>query len=52
MGKKEFEKAARDNNVKVFAIHIVSLTTIHPTRKTQIAFLFIKRIKILDKYLN
>ena len=51
--KKEFAKAALDENFETFVVYIASFDLapgIHPDRETQITFLFTKNVKILDKY--
>ena len=45
--KKEFAKAALDENVKAFVVHVASFTSkmsIHPARKAQIALLIAKEV--------
>ena len=51
--KKEFAKAALDENSETFVVYVASLSLvpgIHLDRKTQIASLLTKKVKILDKY--
>ena len=53
--KKEFAKAALDENIKAFVVHVSSLSlgskmTIHPARKAQIASLLAEKITVLAKY--
>ena len=51
--KKEFAKAALDENSETFVIYVASLSLvpgIHPDRETQIALLPTKGVKISDKY--
>ena len=51
--KKEFAKAALDENSETFVIYVASLSLvpgIHPDRETQIASLLTKEVKIPDKY--
>lgn len=51
---KNFAKAVLNKNPKAFVIHItswLSLMTIYLARKTQVALLFIKKLKNLVKYL-
>ena len=44
--KKEFAKAALDENVEVFVVHVTSFLTmaIYPARETQIALLVIEEV--------
>ena len=47
--KKEFAKAALDENVKAFVVHMASFTSkisIHPARKAQIASLIAKEVTV------
>ena len=51
--KKEFAKAALDENSETFVVHVASLNLvpgIHPDREAQIASLLTKKVKILHKY--
>lgn len=54
----EHIKAALNKNSKTFVIHLASfnlnlvLVSVHPDKKTQIAFFLIKKVKIPDKYLH
>ena len=44
-----------DENSKTFVVYVASLNLVpgtHPDRETQIAFLLIKKVKILEKYLD
>ncbi len=55
--KKEFAKAALDENVEAFVVHVASLSlgskmSIHPARKAQIASLLTEEVTILAKYLD
>lgn len=52
VGKKKYLRAVVNENVEVFVVYIASLLTIHLAKKAQIAFLFIKKLKILEKYSN
>ena len=52
--RKEFAKAALDENVEAFVVHVTSLSlnsiAIHPAREAQIALLVAKEAKIPTKY--
>ena len=51
--KKEFAKAALDENSETFVVHVASLNLvpgIHPDREAQIASLLTEEVKIPDKY--
>ena len=51
--KKEFAKAALDENSETFVVHVASLNLtpkIHPDKAAQIASLLVKKVKIPDKY--
>ena len=53
--KKEFAKAALDENSETFVVHVASLSLvpgIYPDRKAQIASLLTEEVKIPDKYSN
>ena len=51
INKKEFAKAALDENSETFIMHVASLDLgIYPDREAQIVLLLIKKVKILDKY--
>ena len=56
--KKEFTKAALDENVEAFVVHVTSLSLnsmpIHPAREAQIALLVIKEVQIpeLDEHVE
>ena len=53
--KKEFAKAALDENSETFVIHVASLNLtpkIHLDRVAQIASLFAKEVRIPDEYLD
>lgn len=52
--KKEFAKAAMDENVEVFVIHVfsISLKSIYPNKVAQIASLLTKEVINPDKYLD
>ena len=52
INRKEFAKAALDEHVEAFVVHVTSLSTmaIHPARKAQIALLVAKEVQILSKY--
>ena len=53
--KKEFAKAALDENSETFVVHVASLNLvpgIHPDREAQIASLLTEEVKIPDKYLD
>ena len=53
INKKEFAKAALNENSKTFVMHIACFDLaprIHLDRKAQIAFLLTKKVKIPDKY--
>ena len=51
INKKEFAKAALDENIETCALHLSSLSlgskiTIHPARKAQIASLLVKKVTV------
>ena len=53
--KKEFAKAALDENIKAFVVHVSSLSlgskmTIHRARKAQITLLLAEEVTVLAKY--
>ena len=49
--KKEFAKAALDENSETFVVHVASLDLgIHPDREAQIASLLTEEVKIPDEY--
>ena len=52
--KKEFTKAALDENVEAFVVHVTSLSLnsmpIHPAREAQIASLVIEEVQIPSEY--
>ena len=52
--KKEFTKAALDENVEAFVVHVISLSLtsmpIHPAREAQIASLVIEEVQIPSEY--
>ena len=53
--KKEFAKAALDENIKAFVVHVSSVSsrskmTIHPVREAQIASLLAKEVTVPAKY--
>ena len=51
--KKEFAKAALDENSETFVVHVASLNLvpgIHPDREAQIASLLTEEVKIPDEY--
>ena len=50
--KKKFAKTALDKNVEAFVVYIISLLpmAIYQARKTQIALLISKKVKITAKY--
>ena len=50
--KKEFAKAALDEHVEVFVVHVTSLSTmaIHPAREAQIASLVAEEVQIPSEY--
>lgn len=54
--KKEFNKVVLDKNFETFVMHItylsLSITSIHPAKKTKIISLIAKEVKILAKYLD
>ena len=55
INKKEFAKAALDENSETFVVHVASLNLapapgIHPDRAAQIASLLTEEVKIPDKY--
>ena len=52
VNKKEFAKAALDENVKVFIIYMsfFNLKSIYPDKKARIAFLFTEKVIIPNKY--
>ena len=53
--KKEFAKMTLDENSETFVVHIVFpnlIPGIYQHKEAQIAFLLIKKVKILDKYLD
>ena len=51
INKKEFAKAAMDENSETFVVHIVSLDLgIHPNKEAQIALLLTKEVKIPNEY--
>ena len=53
--KKEFAKAALDENVEAFVVYVASLTSkmmIHPVYKAQIASFLGEKVTILAKYLD
>ena len=55
VGKEEFTAAVLDPEYEIFVIHVASLNLvlgIYTDRKTQIASLLTKEVKILDKYLD
>lgn len=52
MSKNDFAKAAIDKNLEAFVIHVAFLSIIDLAKKALITFLFIKKIKISNKYLN
>ena len=51
---KEFAKAALDEHVEAFVMHMTSLSTIaiHADREAQIASLVIEEVQILSEYLD
>lgn len=50
--KKKVAKAALNENVETFFVHVSSLglSSIHPARKAQIAFLLTQKVIILSEY--
>ena len=53
INKKEFAKAALDENSETFVVHVASLNLvpgIHPDREAQIASLLTEEVKIPDEY--
>ena len=50
--KKEFARAALDEHVEAFVVHVTSLSTmaIHPAREAQIASLIAEEVKIPTDY--
>ena len=51
--QKKFAKAALDENIEAFVVHISSLKsrmTIHPARKAQLALLLVKKVNVSAKY--
>ena len=57
IGKKEFAKAALDENVEAFVIHIASLNlrskmSIHPAWEASIALLLTEEVTIPAEYLD
>ena len=53
IGKKKFAKAALDEYVEAFVVHVAPFTLkiiIHPTQKAQIALLLAKEIIVLAEY--
>ena len=55
INKKEFAKAALDENIEVFVVHVSSLSlgskmTIHPAWKAKIALLLAKKVTVPAKY--
>lgn len=54
INKKKFVKVALDENVEAFIVYafFLSLKSIHPDKKAQIASLVNEKIIILDKYLD
>ena len=52
--KKKFTKAALDEHVEAFVVHVTSLSTmaLHPAREAQIASLVIEEVQIPSKYLD
>ena len=50
--RKEFAKAALDEHVEAFVVHVTSLSTmaIHPSREAQIALLVAEEVKIPTEY--
>ena len=55
INKKEFAKAALDENSETFVVHVASLNLalapgIHPDRAAQIASLLTEKVKILEEY--
>ena len=53
INKKEFAKAALDENSETFVVHVAFLSLvsgIHPDKKAQIASLLTKKVKIPNKY--
>ena len=51
--KKEFAKAALDENSETFVVHVASLDLgIYPDKEAQIASLLTEKVKIPDKYLD
>ena len=54
--KKKFARAAFDENVKAFIMHVTSfslnLMSIHPAKKAQIALLIAEEVKIPNDYLD
>ena len=52
---KEFTKAALDENVEAFVVHVSSLRSrinIHPAKKAQLALLLTKKVTVPTKYLD
>ena len=56
INKKKFAKVILNRNSEIFIVHLASfnlaLISIHLDKKAYIAFLFTKKIKFLDKYLD
>lgn len=52
MFRKTFSKVTFNENLKIFVVYISCLLIIYLARKAQITSLLIKKIQILDHYLN